>query len=379
METMSHRPVLAGRFTGIRPGSGLRIPRVSPSRVRSRSGSGGRRSFLPALLGAVWVLAACGGGEESLTPTTPAPVPPPAPPPPATPENLSVSGAGTDWIEWSWGRVEGASGYEVQFRIGESPSDADEVIARTSEEVTYRREDLSPGITAHLRVRSVAENAGAVLSSAWSEPVSGNTTLDDRAILEAFYTATGGAGWSHAENWLTDLPLNEWHGVAARDSDGRVTALQLPQNGLEGPLAPELGQLAQLKVLQLFANQLRGPIPSELGQLGSLVTLNLRTNGLNGPIPSELGQLGSLVTLKLNGNELSGPIPVEFGQLTNLTSLYLNWNKLSGPIPLELTALELDVLDLRSSGVCMPDSPRIQDWLDSIESVKVSGVPDCAP
>ena len=48
----------------------------------------------------------------------------------------------------------------------------------------------------------------------------------DRAVLVAFYRATGGEGWYRNENWLTDEPLGTWYGVTT-DSDGRVTELNL--------------------------------------------------------------------------------------------------------------------------------------------------------
>ena len=46
----------------------------------------------------------------------------------------------------------------------------------------------------------------------------------DRDILEVFYHATGGPNWANNENWLTDRPLGEWHGVTT-DAGGRVTEL----------------------------------------------------------------------------------------------------------------------------------------------------------
>ena len=37
----------------------------------------------------------------------------------------------------------------------------------------------------------------------------------------------------HDDNWLTDAPLGEWHGVTT-DAGGRVTVLYLDDNGLSG-------------------------------------------------------------------------------------------------------------------------------------------------
>ena len=36
------------------------------------------------------------------------------------------------------------------------------------------------------------------------------TTRGDRAVLVAFYDATGGPNWTDDTNWKTDAPLREW-------------------------------------------------------------------------------------------------------------------------------------------------------------------------
>ena len=159
----------------------------------------------------------------------------------------------------------------------------------------------------------------------------------DREALVALYNATDGANWANNDNWLSDEPLDTWHGVTV--SDGRVTRLALDDNQLTGAIPAELGELASLSRLELFSNQLTGPIPSELGNLSSLSNLSLHNNKLTGPIPPELGNLSSLPTLRLSGNQLTGPIPPELGNLSSLSFLALDNNQLTGPIPPELGSL----------------------------------------
>ena len=82
----------------------------------------------------------------------------------------------------------------------------------------------------------------------------------DREALEELYRATDGDNWWINNNWLTDAPLSEWHGVAT-DQDGGVTFLNLRDNQLTGEMPPELGNLSSLQSLVLANNQLTGEIP----------------------------------------------------------------------------------------------------------------------
>ena len=222
------------------------------------------------------------------------------------------------------------------------------------------------------------------------------TAAQDRAALEAFYHAAGGANWEAKSNWLTDAPLLTWWGVTTDDS-GRVIRLNLRDNGLAGTISPELSTLTRLKELNLQdisiisgGNALSGQIPVELGNLVNLEVLHLGVNELTGPIPVELGNLVNLEGLYLYGNELAGPIPVELGNLVNLTDLQLSRNELTGPIPVELgnlvklasltlgsnpltgtvpeslTKLSLDVFWIDGTGVCVPADARFQAWVATI-------------
>ena len=82
---------------------------------------------------------------------------------------------------------------------------------------------------------AVAQPAGVTPSAA-----------NDRAALAALYRATDGANWFDDTNWLSDTPLDGWHGVTT-DGAGRVTELNLGDNLLAGELPPELGSLANLR------------------------------------------------------------------------------------------------------------------------------------
>ena len=158
----------------------------------------------------------------------------------------------------------------------------------------------------------------------------------ERAALRALFEATGGPGWTRNNNWMSDGPLRDWHGVAVNDH-GRVEYLRLENNNLTGSLPAEIGDLGALTELLFTGNNLTGPLPAKLGNLSELELLGLERNGISGEIPVSLGGLSSLKVLSLGFNQLTGRIPAEFGRLSNLTILNLQANRgLTGPIPPEL-------------------------------------------
>lgn len=176
--------------------------------------------------------------------------------------------------------------------------------------------------------------------------------------LWALHEATNGAEWHRRDNWLTDAPLETWHGVTV-DDQGRVSALDLGLNNLSGAIPPELGDLAGLERLWLERNELGGPIPPELGNLANLKALRLHHNSLTGPIPPELGRLASLEQLRLQENGLTGVIPPELENLASLNDLWLNGNELTGSIPPGLgrttNLVRLALQENRLSGAIPPE------------------------
>ena len=192
----------------------------------------------------------------------------------------------------------------------------------------------------------------------------------DRAALEALYHATDGPNWVSSDHWLTDEPVEDWHGVTV-DGSGRVVRLVLAgkwdddsgeplRHGLFGQLPSELGDLAALEELDLSYNQLSGELPPELGHLTNLESLSLYENQLSGPLPPELGDLGALANLHLADNQLSGPLPPELGRLAALEELDLGYNHLSGKLPPELGDLgALKELDLSYNELSGPLPPKL--------------------
>ena len=157
----------------------------------------------------------------------------------------------------------------------------------------------------------------------------------ERAVLQALYTSTNGAGWTTNTNW-NGVPGTEctWFGVTCV-GDANVTQINLIGNNLIGTLPPTLNQLTALEQIYLDDNQLSGTIPSFTGLTG-LRVFAAPNNQLSGSIPSLVG-LNLLQDVYLYNNQLTGSIPALIGS-TLLGEFYVQDNQLSGSIP-SLTGL----------------------------------------
>ena len=211
---------------------------------------------------------------------------------------------------------------------------------------------------------TIRATAGTASADAGVEVLSGADA--DRLVLTTLYEVADGAGWVHDGNWLTDLPLADWHGVGV-DDEGRVTELDLEANNLVGPIPAELSRLRRLTELNLIRNSLRGRIPPELGTLARLEVLGLGINRLTGPLPPELGQLSRLRELHVHRNPLSGRIPGELANLGRLEKFVVYWTDISGPIPQGFLRLEhlKEVAALRTP-ICVPGTADFARWAEDI-------------
>lgn len=141
----------------------------------------------------------------------------------------------------------------------------------------------------------------------------------ERLALIGLHEMTDGPSWTNGSSWGTRTPLDGWHGVVTEG--GRVVELSLPDNGLAGPVPPDLVNLTALR------------------------------------------------EVNLGGNDLFGPLPATFAWLSELEELRVGDNEgLDGALPFEMTRLDkLRVLDYAGSGLCASPSPGFQTWIGTIE------------
>jgi len=100
----------------------------------------------------------------------------------------------------------------------------------------------------------------------------GPTNPNDVEALKALYNATNGKGWRNSDHWLQGDPCgNHWNGITC-SPEGRVTEINLYNNGLIGHIPPQIAKASQLLKLILLSNKLTGEIqiPLEIYAMNSL-------------------------------------------------------------------------------------------------------------
>lgn len=166
----------------------------------------------------------------------------------------------------------------------------------------------------------------AILFLLWNNSIAQTVPEEERKALITLFNATNGENWTKNTNWLSDSSVGTWYGVWVEN--GRITKLELNNNGLSGTIPNSISKLKKLKWLLLSFNQLSGIVPKELGKLSQLTFLRLDNNLFKGEIPRSFGNLLELQYLWINDNYLEGTIPESVSNLPNLTFFNLENNNL---------------------------------------------------
>ena len=186
--------------------------------TRKSSPLRGLTVLLALMLGAGLVLSGC--GDDDSTTTTPAPAPaPPAPAPTPTldaPGGLTVASSGTDYIEFRWEAVEGASGYEIQLSTTEGDFSSVSTATVTG---TMHRFSVEPGTTAYARVRAVSDEAN---NSDWTEAVTGMSNAAPLVLATPTVRVKA-----------TGLDFLEWEWDAVENAQGYQLQVADSEDGLD--------------------------------------------------------------------------------------------------------------------------------------------------
>ncbi len=188
----------------------------------------------------------------------------------------------------------------------------------------------------------------ALCLAAPTTPARAQVMPQDSLALVALYNSTNGASWT--TTWDLNTPVDTWHGITV--SGNRVTAINLLNNNLNGPLPASIGDLTALTNLWLGGDPISGSLPASIGSLTNVTGFYIYLTNLSGSIPPEIGDMTSLYVLLLESNNLSGTIPAAIGNLTNLYTLKLYNNGLTGAIPTQIGSMSnLGIMDLNNNNL----------------------------
>ena len=134
-------------------------------------------------------------------------------------------------------------------------------------------------------------------------------------------------------NWSVDTAIASWDGVSVSGTPGRVRGLDLSDEGLNGVIPGELGDLYELTVLDLSSNSLTGDIPVELGWLYNLEQVRLSGNTLTGCLPVDLESAATNDLSSLNLLYCQPPPPenVVVGTPSE-TSVLVSWDSVPNTV-----------------------------------------------
>ncbi len=179
--------------------------------------------LLALTLGAGVALSGC--SDDSAPAPAPTPAPTPAPPDPTpdptptlgAPAGLKVADTGSDFIEFSWEAVEGATGYEIQ--LSRTAGDFSSVSTATVTGTMHKFE-VEPETTAYARVRATA----AGVSSDWSDSVRG-VSMAAPIVLGVPMPMVSSTGPDHIEwSWAAVPDAQEYQVQVADSEDGLAEA-----------------------------------------------------------------------------------------------------------------------------------------------------------
>ena len=102
----------------------------------------------------------------------------------------------------------------------------------------------------------------------------GSREQDSLALIAFYESIQNKAEWVGA--WDTTQPMDSWSGVTI--TNGRVSSVDLSNQGLVATLPTELGDLTQVQTLNLSGNQLSGPLPSGWTSWSASATIDISDN-----------------------------------------------------------------------------------------------------
>lgn len=156
-------------------------------------------------------------------------------------------------------------------------------------------------------------------------------------MVNFYNQAKGPQQWTTKTGWGTATDPCTWFGITC--TDGKVVAINLPNNNLGGTISSSLGNtLTSLTSLDLHNNEIAGFFTSSLTSLVNLTYLDLSNNSIGGQLPfANVGKMEAMLHFDVSYNEFDGPLPQFSGSanpptigMSDLEYLDVSHNKLTG-------------------------------------------------
>ncbi len=168
----------------------------------------------------------------------------------------------------------------------------------------------------NVEVTLTAEDSGGNITSDFaSVTINAHPIYYDSLALVEFYNLADGSNWTDNTNWLTGN-LDTWAGISV--AGDRVTAINMPNNNIIGPIPTAFSDLSAVTGIDLSGNQIN-EIQSDLSGLTALTSINLSDNNLDF---GDFELIGSLPGLVIGAQTPTGQpteVLVPVGQPTTIT------------------------------------------------------------
>ena len=166
----------------------------------------------------------------------------------------------------------------------------------------------------------------------------------DSLALVQIYNDLNGDDWVGIDNWLSELPIDEWEGILINND--RVIVVDIKNASATGIFPLSVLELTEIRTLEIRKATISGTIPDEFAELENLSRLVLSDCGMEGELPDVFHLMDNLNTLILDRNSFTGPLP---NIQDDLFLVYIDNNQFSGEVPASWENKEIKAIQIQGN------------------------------